>query len=57
VKRSESKVRADGKVNELKFTTIDTAMCTGCHMCVESCGPNAIVQAPPVAAAIPGEQM
>ncbi|CAA7618792.1 thiamine pyrophosphate-dependent enzyme [Magnetospirillum sp. SS-4] len=57
VKRSESKVRADGKVNELKFTTIDTAMCTGCHMCVESCGPNAIVQAPRAAAVIPGEQL
>lgn len=28
---------------ELKFTTIDTAMCTGCHMCVDSCGPKAIV--------------
>ena len=51
VKRSESKVRADGKVNELKFTTIDTAMCTGCHMCVESCGPKAIVLAQPVAVA------
>ncbi|BAE52037.1 thiamine pyrophosphate-dependent enzyme [Paramagnetospirillum magneticum] len=51
VKRSESKVRPDGKVNELKFTTIDTAMCTGCHMCVESCGPKAIVLAKPAAAA------
>ncbi len=50
VKRSESKVRADGKVNQLKFTTIDTAMCTGCHMCVESCGPKAIVPAQPIAA-------
>ncbi|MBI3445430.1 MAG: 4Fe-4S dicluster domain-containing protein [Magnetospirillum sp.] len=51
VKRAESKVRPDGKVNELKFTTIDTAMCTGCHMCVESCGPKAIVLAQPVAVA------
>ncbi|OAN45158.1 thiamine pyrophosphate-dependent enzyme [Magnetospirillum moscoviense] len=48
VSRSESKTRPDGKVNELKFTTIDTAMCTGCHMCVESCGPKAIVPAVPV---------
>ncbi|KIM00772.1 Indolepyruvate oxidoreductase subunit IorA [Paramagnetospirillum magnetotacticum MS-1] len=51
VKRSESKVRPDGKVNELKFTTIDTAMCTGCNMCVESCGPKAIVKAKPAVAA------
>jgi indolepyruvate ferredoxin oxidoreductase alpha subunit len=49
VTRSESKTRADGKVNELKFTNIDTAMCTGCQMCVESCGPKAIVTAAPVA--------
>lgn len=28
---------------ELKFATIDTAMCTGCHMCVDSCGPKAII--------------
>lgn len=32
-----------------KYTTIDTAMCTGCHMCVESCGPKAILPAQPVA--------
>ncbi len=51
VRKSESKTRPDGKVNELKFTTIDTAMCTGCHMCVESCGPKAIVRAQPVAVA------
>ncbi|TAN71385.1 MAG: hypothetical protein EPN20_04710, partial [Magnetospirillum sp.] len=51
------KTRPDGKVNDLKFTTIDTAMCTGCHMCVDSCGPKAIVLAQPAAAMIPGEQM
>jgi len=51
VRKSESKPRPDGKVNVLKFTTIDTAMCTGCHMCVESCGPKAIVLARPAAVA------
>jgi indolepyruvate ferredoxin oxidoreductase, alpha subunit len=51
VRHSESRTRADGKVNDLKFTTIDTAMCTGCHMCVDSCGPKAIVLAQPVAVA------
>ncbi|CAA7622483.1 thiamine pyrophosphate-dependent enzyme [Magnetospirillum sp. UT-4] len=50
VTRSETKTRADGKVNDLKFTTIDTAMCTGCHMCVDSCGPKAIIPLAPVSA-------
>lgn len=50
VSRSETKTRPDGKVNELKFTTIDTAMCTGCHMCVDSCGPKAIVHTAPALA-------
>jgi indolepyruvate ferredoxin oxidoreductase alpha subunit len=43
VRRSETKTLANGTSRDLKFTTIDTAMCTGCHMCVESCGPGAIV--------------
>ncbi|CCG41344.1 thiamine pyrophosphate-dependent enzyme [Magnetospirillum molischianum] len=51
VKRTETRNRADGTSHELKFTTIDTAMCTGCRMCVESCGPKAIVPAQPTAVA------
>ncbi|MGE5503113.1 MAG: thiamine pyrophosphate-dependent enzyme [Actinomycetota bacterium] len=45
VRKSETKQMPNGSTRELKFTTIDTAMCTGCHMCVESCGPKAIVPA------------
>lgn len=44
VSRTAKEVRKTGVEAELKFTQIDTAMCTGCHMCVESCGPKAIVQ-------------
>jgi indolepyruvate ferredoxin oxidoreductase alpha subunit len=45
VRKTEAKQLPNGSTRELKFTTIDTAMCTGCHMCVESCGPKAIVRA------------
>jgi indolepyruvate ferredoxin oxidoreductase alpha subunit len=42
--------KRDGQADiQLKYTTIDTAMCTGCHMCVDSCGPKAIVLAQPAA--------
>jgi len=51
VKRTETRARADGSEATLKFVTIDTAMCTGCRMCVESCGPKAIVPAVPAGAA------
>ncbi len=43
VKRTAKEVRKTGVEAELKFVQIDTAMCTGCHMCVDSCGPKAIV--------------
>jgi indolepyruvate ferredoxin oxidoreductase alpha subunit len=50
VSRTDIKKRGQLPDVELKFTTIDTAMCTGCHMCVESCGPKAIVPAASVLA-------
>ncbi|MFD2233946.1 thiamine pyrophosphate-dependent enzyme [Phaeospirillum tilakii] len=51
VKRTEARTRSDGSTAELKYVTIDGAMCTGCRMCVESCGPKAIAPAQPVATA------
>jgi indolepyruvate ferredoxin oxidoreductase alpha subunit len=51
VKRTETRTRSDGSAAELKYVTIDGAMCTGCRMCVESCGPKAIAAAQPVATA------
>ena len=33
-------------VKELVFARIDANTCTGCHMCVETCAPEAIVQQP-----------
>jgi len=45
VSRTEVKKRDSAPDIVKKFTTIDTAMCTGCHMCVESCGPKAILPA------------
>ncbi|HSV29642.1 MAG TPA: thiamine pyrophosphate-dependent enzyme [Candidatus Omnitrophota bacterium] len=51
VSRTAKETRKNGVEADLKFTQIDTAMCTGCHMCVDSCGPKAIVQMGPVAVA------
>jgi len=48
VKRTDTRTRSDGSTAELKYVTIDSAMCTGCRMCVESCGPKAIAVAQPV---------
>ena len=45
VKRSGVRKRDGAADVELKFVQIDAAMCTGCAMCVESCGPKAIVKA------------
>ena len=36
----------NGKNKELVFARIDANACTGCHMCVETCAPEAIVQPP-----------
>jgi indolepyruvate ferredoxin oxidoreductase alpha subunit len=43
VTRTAVKKRPGAADVDLKFVDIDTAMCTGCAMCLESCGPNAIV--------------
>ena len=45
VKRGGLRKRDGAADVELKFVQIDSAMCTGCAMCVESCGPKAIVKA------------
>lgn len=44
VTRTEKKMRG-GREQELKFVTIDTVFCTGCDICVSTCGPGAIVPA------------
>ena len=43
VTRTAVKKRDGAADVDLKFVDIDAAMCTGCAMCVESCGPKAIV--------------
>jgi len=45
VKRTAVKKREGASDVELKYVHIDAAMCTGCAMCVESCGPKAIIKA------------
>jgi len=42
------KVTKNNKERELAFVRIETAACTGCHLCVETCAPNAIVQTNPI---------
>ncbi len=51
VSRRETVTAKSGKSKELAFARIDANTCTGCHMCVETCAPEAIVQ-PPSARAI-----
>ncbi len=46
VTRTGVKTRPGAADIPLKYTAIDTAMCTGCSMCVDSCGPKAIVPSP-----------
>ena len=41
-----------GKAKELVFAQIDPNTCTGCHMCVETCAPDAIVQPEPASRVI-----
>ncbi|MBW7851507.1 MAG: indolepyruvate ferredoxin oxidoreductase [Rhodospirillales bacterium] len=45
VSRRETSVAPNGKEKVLNFVTIDTAFCTGCNLCVNTCGPGAIVPA------------
>ena len=44
VDRRETAPTKSGKTKELTFARIDSSACTGCHMCVETCAPLAIVQ-------------
>ncbi|MCW8836350.1 MAG: thiamine pyrophosphate-dependent enzyme [Rhodospirillales bacterium] len=43
VTRRETEVRKNGKEVEKAWVTIETAACTGCDFCPQTCGPNAIV--------------
>ncbi|OPX55338.1 indolepyruvate ferredoxin oxidoreductase alpha subunit [Oceanospirillum multiglobuliferum] len=45
VSRRETVVKPNGSEKELAFVNIDTAACTGCNLCVGTCGPKAIVPA------------
>ncbi|HPF59559.1 MAG TPA: thiamine pyrophosphate-dependent enzyme [Candidatus Competibacteraceae bacterium] len=47
VSRRETVTAKSGKTKALVFARIDANTCTGCHMCVETCAPEAIVQPPP----------
>ncbi|MBK7982961.1 MAG: 4Fe-4S dicluster domain-containing protein [Candidatus Competibacteraceae bacterium] len=47
VARRETVTAKSGKTKELVFARIDPNTCTGCHMCVETCAPDAIVQPEP----------
>jgi indolepyruvate ferredoxin oxidoreductase alpha subunit len=43
VTRRETVVKPNGKERELAFVKIDSQACTGCDLCTETCGPDAIV--------------
>ncbi len=43
VTRRETVMKPNGKEKELAFVTIDSQACTGCDLCLKTCGPNAIV--------------
>jgi indolepyruvate ferredoxin oxidoreductase, alpha subunit len=47
VTRRGKAVKASGKEVDLAFTHIETAACTGCNLCVQTCGANAIRPAVP----------
>ncbi|KAA5606522.1 indolepyruvate ferredoxin oxidoreductase [Roseospira marina] len=49
VARRETTTTKSGKPKELTFARIDSAFCTGCNACVETCAPNAIVPLDPAA--------
>ncbi len=44
VTNREKVIRKNGAEVELSFVTIDTTICTGCSMCVKTCGADAIVR-------------
>jgi indolepyruvate ferredoxin oxidoreductase, alpha subunit len=43
--RREKAIKPSGKEVELSFVKIETAACTGCNLCPQTCGPEAIVPA------------
>lgn len=43
VTRRETVVKPNGQEKELTFVDIDSAACTGCDLCPNTCGPDAIV--------------
>ncbi len=43
VTRRETVMKPNGKEKELAFVRIDTPACTGCELCVKTCGQDAIV--------------
>ncbi|MCK5919460.1 MAG: hypothetical protein KAG66_00870, partial [Methylococcales bacterium] len=45
VTRRETVTKPNGRVKELSFVEIETAACTGCDLCLQTCGPDAIVPA------------
>lgn len=45
VSRRGKEVKPSGKEVDLSFVRIETAACTGCNLCVQTCGQDAIVPA------------
>ncbi len=45
VTRRETEVRSSGREVKKAWVRIDSAACTGCDICVKTCGPDAIVKA------------
>ncbi len=43
VTRRETVMKPNGKEKELAFVSIDSQACTGCELCLKTCGPNAIL--------------
>ncbi len=43
VTRRETVVKPNGKEKELAFVKIESAACTGCDLCPQTCGPDAII--------------
>lgn len=43
VSRRETVVKPNGSTKELTFVAIDRVACTGCELCVNTCGPEAIL--------------
>jgi len=43
VTRRETVIKPNGKEKELAFVRIESSACTGCNLCPETCGPDAII--------------